>query len=52
MCIKSQTILALPHWWVSSMDSDADGTKFTITVDQDPGAGTATFNWHAQIGEG
>lgn len=38
--------------WVSSKDSDADGLKFTITVDQDPGAGTAVFDWDAQIGEG
>jgi hypothetical protein len=27
-------------------------TQFTIYVDVDPGATTATFNWRAVIGEG
>jgi hypothetical protein len=27
-------------------------TQFTITVDSDPGAGTAVFDWKAQVGEG
>jgi hypothetical protein len=38
--------------WISSKDSDGDGLKFTITVDADPGATGATFDWKAVIGEG
>jgi len=37
---------------VTSKDSDSDGTKFTITVDADPGASTATFDWRAIVTEG
>lgn len=43
---------AVTHWWVSSKDSDADGLKFTITVDQVPGGAGAIFDWRAQVGEG
>ncbi|MDD5094051.1 MAG: hypothetical protein PHV74_06710 [Dehalococcoidia bacterium] len=38
--------------WISSKDSDGDGLKFTISVDADPGASTATFDWRAILSEG
>ena len=34
--------------WVTNLTA----TQFTINVDADPGVGTATFNWKAQVGEG
>lgn len=45
----SPTLLSLStKWWVTTID----GTNFTINVDVVPGAGTATFDWRAQVGEG
>jgi len=35
-------------FWVT----DKGATQFTIHVNADPGAGTATFDWRASIGEG
>jgi hypothetical protein len=32
------------HFWVSTITS----TQFTINVDSDPGATTATFGWRAE----
>lgn len=34
--------------WITTIGA----TQFTINVDADPGAGTAIFDWHAQVGEG
>ena len=34
--------------WVTGIGA----TQFTINVDADPGAGTAIFDWKAQVGEG
>ena len=34
--------------WVTNLTT----TQFTINVDVDPGAGTAIFDWRAQVGEG
>lgn len=34
--------------WVTTLTA----TQFTINVDADPGAGTAIFDWRAQVGEG
>ncbi len=45
----SPTLLSsVTKWWVTTLTS----TQFTINVDQVPGVGTATFDWHAQVGEG
>ena len=34
--------------WITTLTA----TQFTINVDVDPGAGTAIFDWRAQVGEG
>jgi hypothetical protein len=44
--IVSPTLLSdATHWWVTGKGA----TEFIINVDQDPGVGTATFDWHAKV---
>ena len=45
----SPTLLSSSNkWWVTTIGA----TTFTINVDVVPGAGTAIFDWRAQVGEG
>ncbi len=46
--IVSPTLLSnSSSWWVTAIGA----TQFTINVDADPGAGTATFHWYAKAGQ-
>jgi hypothetical protein len=44
--LVTPTLLSdVTHWWVTGKGA----TEFIINVDQDPGVGTATFDWCAKV---